>query len=46
MHLWYVQVDCGAVPAAGMTEVVSEWNQRLLNDAAVPLPPRQPPVIG
>lgn len=38
------QVDSEAVPAVGVSEVVLEWNQRLLHDAAMPLPPRQSPV--
>lgn len=38
------QVESGAVPAVGVSEVISEWSQRSLNDAALPLPPRQPPV--
>lgn len=38
------QVDSQAVPAAGVSEVVSEWSSRVLNDAALPLPPKQPPV--
>ena len=31
-------------PAASVSEVVPEWGKRLLDETAVPLPPRGPPV--
>ncbi len=33
-----------SLPAASVSEVVPEWGKRLLDEAAVPLPPRGPPV--
>ena len=33
------RVDSQASPSAAVSEMVPEWGRRLLDDAAVPLPP-------
>ncbi len=43
VEVQYNAVD-QASPAASVSEVVPEWGKRLLDEAAVPLPPRGPPV--